>query len=98
MVSPFVISANGIGGSICRQLHTASGHIFILLVATSASAIIYITPNEHGLLGRARLAYWWGGMWAAVGLSLAVWLLGLVVVFVHIVYIFAFVAAEYLLV
>ena len=63
-----------------------------------SSAIIYITPNEHGLLGRARLAYWWGGMWAAVGLSLALWLLGLVVVFVHIVYIFAFVAAEYLLV
>lgn len=46
---------------------------------------------SFGLLGGA-------GMWAAVGLSLALWLLGLVVVFVHIVYIFAFVAAEYLLV
>lgn len=33
-----------------------------------------------------------------VGLFLAVWLLGLVVVFVHKVHIFAFVAAEYLLV
>lgn len=46
---------------------------------------------SFGLLGGA-------GMWVAVGLSLALWLLGLVVVFVHIVYIFAFVAAEYLLV
>ena len=65
---------------------------------SSASAIIYISQTSTAFWVVLVWLIGWSGMWAAVGLSLAVWLLGLVVVFVHIVYIFAFVAAEYLLV